>query len=65
MMIKFRDLQNNLVYFRKDMITAVVIMSPFNPDKNAHSFITCGTAMSQVSTETAHEVLEELNEKPN
>jgi hypothetical protein len=58
--IKFRDLQNNQVYYKRDAITAVVIMSPLNPDKNTHSFITCGTVASSVSPEVAAWVVKEL-----
>lgn len=60
--IEFRDLAGNRCIFRRDAITAIMILSPLNPDKNVHSFISAGMTTAPVSSDTAQTVLQDLQD---
>lgn len=59
--IKFRDLDNNQVYLRKDGVDAIMIACPLTQGPTPKTFITCGQTMSLVTPEVAERIIRELD----
>ncbi len=63
--IHFRDISGNSIYFRKELISAVVIASPLNHDPKSRTFIMAGTVASEVDVQTAVKIAKELESPLN